>query len=57
MASLGAFGKTEGIEDLAGQAAVELIFALAIARFIVGSAVRKLKPWSRIGIISLVFVG
>jgi hypothetical protein len=50
LASSGKFGKMDGIEDLAGQAAVGLIFVLAIAQFIVGSAVRKLKPWSRIGI-------
>ncbi len=50
IAGFGAFEKTEGIEDLAGQATVAVFFALAIAQFIVGSAVRKLKPWSRIGI-------
>ncbi len=49
-ASFGAFGKTEGIEDLSRQATVGVLFAFAIAQFIVGSAVRKLKPWSRIGI-------
>jgi hypothetical protein len=47
----------EGVTGLAERAAGGLFIALGIAQFIVGTAVRKLKPWSRIGVGVLSGVG
>lgn len=50
ISTLGNLGEMDGVASLGEQAAVGLILAMGIAQFIVGFAVRKLKPWSRIGV-------
>ncbi|MES2474763.1 MAG: hypothetical protein V4640_03205 [Verrucomicrobiota bacterium] len=48
---------TEGVTGLGEQAAYILFLILGIFQFFLGAAVRKLKPWSRIGVGILSTIG
>lgn len=47
---LAAIADAPTVADLPRYAAAAALIGLGVAQFIVGAAVRKLKPWSRIGI-------
>ena len=44
------FAKAEGIGNLGEQVSSGIFLALGIVQFIVGAAIRKFKPWSKIAI-------
>jgi hypothetical protein len=57
LAGIGSLASTEPLDALTRYATAAGLIGLGIVQFIVGTGVRKLKPWSRIGIGFLSSIG